>query len=375
MALLSLIIGLAILFIVLEDTFETIVLPRSVGRKLRLTRFFYVYSWIFWKNLSRRTAQGERREGYLGVFGPLSLLLLFGVWAMLLIVSFAMMQWGLGSAVAAPERHPTFWTDLYMSGTTFFTLGFGDVTPETGAARTLAIVEAGLGFGFLAVVISYLPVLYQAFSRREVGISLLDARAGSPPHAAELLRRHGAGQNMEALRMVLQDWERWAADLLESHLSYPVLAYYRSQHDRQSWLGALTAILDTCALISLGFQGDPDWQGPLLWQARLTFAMARHAVVDLALVFNTPPMVPEPDRLPPEEWRRLCTVLESAGVPLCDGEAVERRLAHLREQYEPYVNALGRRMLLALPPWVAETQAYDNWEISAWERSDHFYHA
>jgi hypothetical protein len=180
---------------------------------------------------------------------------------------------------------------------------------------------------------------------------------------------------MEALREVLKDWERWAADLLESHLSYPVLAYYRSQHDRQSWLGALTAILDACALISLGFQGDPEWQGPLLWQAQLTFAMARHAVVDLALVFSTPPEPPSPDRLSAQEWTLLNARLASAGIPLRNGEAEERQLAVLRGQYEPYVNALAQRLLLALPPWLAQEEAYDNWQISAWEHSDHFFHA
>jgi hypothetical protein len=375
MAALSLIIGLLILFIVLEDTFETIVLPRTVGRKLRLTRFFYIYSWILWAAIARRTSDDGRREGYLGVFGPLSLLLLICVWAVCLIVGFAMLQWGAGSGVLAPERHPNFGTDLYMSAVTFLTLGFGDVVPHAPLARFLSVLEAGVGFGFLAVVISYLPVLYQSFSRREVGISLLDARAGSPPHATELLRRHGVGQNMESLRSVLQDWERWAADLLESHLSYPVLAYYRSQHDRQSWLNALTAILDTCALISLGFKDDAAWQGPLLWQAQLTFAMARHAVVDLALVFNTAPTPPDPDRLPSEEWARLCTILASAGVHLRAGEAEERRLAELRGQYEPYVNSLAQRLLLTLPPWVAHEEVYDNWQTSAWEHHDHFYHA
>src|SRR5262249_5701683 len=154
-------------------------------------------------------------------------------------------------------------------------------------------VEAGLGYGFLAVSISYLPVLYQAFSRREATISLLDARAGSPPTAGELLRRLGAARNVTGLGPcpLLVEWERWACELLETHLSYPVLGYYRSQHDNQSWVAALTCILDTSALLIAGVDGADSYQ------ARLTFAMARHAAVDLALVTQTAPVSPQPDRL------------------------------------------------------------------------------
>ena len=131
-----------------------------------------------------------------------------------------------------------------------------------------------MGFGFLALVIGYLPVLYQGFSHREVNISLLDARAGSPPTASELLVRQA--RNMAGLEILLRDWERWAAELMESHLSYPVLLFFRSQHEHQSWLGAMTAILDASALCIAGVQGGPGRQ------AQLTFAMARHAVVDLS---------------------------------------------------------------------------------------------
>src|SRR5439155_22732943 len=158
-----------------------------------------------------------------------------------------------------------------------------DVVPVSWPARAVTALEAAVGFGFLAIVIGYLPVIYQSFSRREVVISMLDARAGSPPTAAELLRRHAADHTLDALDALLRDWEHWSAELLESHLSYPVLAYFRSQHDNQSWLGALTTVLDTCALVMVGIDGVS------VWQARLTFAIARHAVVDIAQIFRTAP--------------------------------------------------------------------------------------
>src|SRR5262249_34012551 len=152
-------------------------------------------------------------------------------------------------------EQPGLATYLYLSGTTFFTLGYGDVTPVGPFGRVLAVAESGLGFGFMAVIIGYLPVLFQAFSRREVTISLLDARAGSPPSAAQFLLRLARTERVDAVEPFLAEWERWAAELLESQLSFPVLSYYRSQHDNQSWLAALTTVLDTCAFLIAGVKG------------------------------------------------------------------------------------------------------------------------
>ena len=296
-------------------------------------------------------------------YGPLSVLLLLSVWAAGLVFGFALLHWSLGSAVIASDGATNFSTDLYMSGTTFFTLGLGDVVPRTPLARLLTVMEGGMGFGFLAAVIGYLPVLYQSFSRREVNISLLDARAGSPPTAGELLRRHSYPGGADALRVLLHDWERWAAELLESHLSYAVLGFFRSQHINQSWLSALTTVLDTCAWAMSSLEAD------CVRQAELTFAMARHAVVDLAQVFNTPPRPPSEDRLPPARHAHLRATLVAAGLPLRDDAAVCQRLAELRRMYEPYVQSLADFLFLTLPPWMPESKHPDNWQTSAWERS------
>ena len=243
-----------------------------------------------------------------------------------------------------------------MSGTNFFTLGLGDVTPTSTAARFLTVAEAGTGFGFLALVIGFLPVLSQVFARREVPIALLDARAGSPPTAAELLRRHAEGDRMTALTSLFADWERWSADILEGHISFPVLAFYRSQHDNQSWVAALTMMLDTCALVIAGVDRAPV--GP----ARLTFAMARHALADLTSVLGQKPLHAASDRLPPSELARLHRTLSAAGLTLHAGPEAEERLVHLRELYEPYAHALSRLLLMPLPSWLPPEGAKDNWQ-------------
>src|SRR5262249_59014024 len=127
-------------------------------------------------------------------------------------------------------------------------VALGVATPGAGLVGALVVTEAGLGLGFLAAIIGYLPFIYGSFSKREVDISLLDSRAGPPPTAGELLRRHSYDGGRDALHQLLKDWELWSAELMESHLSYPVLAFFRSQHDNQSWIASLTAILDACAL-------------------------------------------------------------------------------------------------------------------------------
>jgi voltage-gated potassium channel Kch len=369
---LAALLGFVLLLVVLWDTFETIVLPRSVTRSFRLTRLFYRVTWTLWSAAAGRLRPGGRRDALLGYFGPLSLILLLGFWAVCLIAGFALLQWGLGIALNTTDADTGFGTYLYMSGVTLFTLGFGDVTPRAPLGRSITVAEAGVGIGFLALVIGYLPVLYQAFSRREVGISLLDARAGSPPTAVELLRRHGQAGQMAAMIPLLQEWERWSAELLESHLSYPVLMYYRSQHDRESWLAALTAILDTCALVRGGLAGEHAWQSPLRWQAKMTFAMARHAVVDLALVMGRPPASPKADRLPPEISARLRAILIAAGLPWREEEEGDREREELRDQYEPYVYALAQALRVELPPFIAQAETADNWQTSAWETERHF---
>jgi hypothetical protein len=354
-------LGAIFIVMVMLDAFETIVLPRRVTRRLRLTKIFYQSSWLPWAAIARRMQGKKRRESFLSFFGPLSLIALLAVWATGLVVGFSLLQWASGSGLSVPAGQVTLGTYLYMSGETFFTLGYGDVTPLSALGRALTVIEAGVGFGFLAIVIGYLPVLYQAFSRREVNISLLDARAGTPPSAAELLRRHSEGDNMAELGQLLSDWERWAAELMESHLSYPVLCWFRSQHDNQSWLGSLTTVLDACALVIVGIDGASGRQ------AQLTFAMARHAVVDLAQIFNASPQPPESDRFPPAEIERLRAVLSAAGIALRDGPAAEQKLSELRRMYEPYVNSLAKYLLMPLPPWILSTTTADNWRTSAWE--------
>ena len=366
-SILAMVFGLIIIWAVLLDAFETVVLPRRVLRHFRLTAWFYRRTWIPWRRIADRIKTPSRRQNFLGYFGPLSLILLLGFWAAGLILGFALIQQGIGGHEQLNKEPMTFGRIVYHSGETFFTLGYGDIVPTTAGARALSVFEAGMGFAFLGVVIGYIPVVYASFSRREIQISMLDARAGSPPSAVELLvrlagRSEDPGVDQTVLDEVLRDWERWAAELLESQISYPVLTFFRSQHSNQSWLGALTTMLDVTSLVLTGIEGVHPGQ------AKLTFAMARHAAVDLAQVVNARYDSGAPDRLPEAELEGVRAALAAAGLKLRRDDYARDKLAKLRSAYEPYVHSTASNLMLTLPPWRHPEKLRDNWQAGPWDR-------
>jgi hypothetical protein len=359
--------GLLLLAILLWDAYETILLPRRLPGDLRVSRLVLRSLWKAWKALGRKIRVRSERELFLSFYAQISLIVLFGVWAAGLIVAFASLHWSLGSRLDAPRGLAGLAADLYMSGTTFFTLGLGDVVPTTTFARLLTVMEAGIGFGFLALVIAYVPVLYQFFSRREARITMLDEWAGSPPAAGMILKRaFQSGNPSGELDRLFRDWELTAAEILESHLSYPTLAFFRSQHDNQSWLASLCAVLDASALASTCVRGiDP-------FQARLTFAICRHTLVDVTQVFRLTPPAGEAERSAPKRIVGLRTWLEEAGVPMESGPEAEARFQELRSLYAPYLEALSDYLLMPLPDWLPPPgKGKYNWRTTAFSASVH----
>jgi hypothetical protein len=353
MRLFLLILGVTLLGAVLLDAFQTIILPRRPVARLRLTRLFFLATWLPWKSVVGKLPGARRREQYFSIYGPLALLMLFGFWAAVLVTAFAFIYFGLRAPFSDPWHPATALGRLgscfYVSGSTLFTLGLGDVLPADHLSRFLVVAEAGTGLGFVALVIGFVPVLYTAFSAREMTVALLDARAGSPPTAGELLARHRFEGGDQALIALLAEWERWCASMLETHISYPILCYYRSQHDNQSWLSALTAMLDACGLLITSIHG------PAQRQAQLTFAIGRHVLVDVGHVFRREPArqnVGAVDRLSAEEFGRLCGLLRESGVSLCGDTEMRERLEALRGLYEPHAAALAEYLRLDLPRWM-----------------------
>lgn len=357
------ILSVAMMVSILWDAFEAVILPRRITRKFRVTHLVYASTWPIWSYFPRRSKPSKGREHYLSWYGPLSMFLLLAVWAFGLIISFAFLHWGLQSPLTTPNGESGLLVDLYMSGSTFFTLGLGDVTPHTALSRVLTVMEAGLGFGFLALIIGYLPVLYTAFSKREAQITMLDARAGSPPSAAEILARTGRARALDSLQRLLADWEVMGAETLETHISYPALLYYRSHHSNQSWVVSFAAMLDLCALVIAGIETVDSWQ------AQLTFAMLRHCVVDLLQVLSCCPISKTIDRLPAEELEAMYEYLDEAAVHCSRTPEAVAQLRQLRAMYEPYIEALCNHLVLPVPAFNTAGHVRDNWRTSAFERA------
>ena len=357
MRLAALIAGCVVIATTLWDAFETIALPRTALRRVRLARLFYRFTWWLWVGVARRLTPDKTREHFLAFYGPLSIFGLLAVWAGGLITGFALLLGSQSALVSSLPGESLVFDLFYLSGSSLFTLGLGDVAPHDKVGRVLTVAEAGLGLGLLTLVLSYLPVLYGSFSRREVRLTLLDAWAGSPPAAAEVLRRLANTGDRAALDEFLKEWEYWCSEVLESHLSYPQVAYFRSQHDRQSWVSALTTVLDMSALLKVGIDGLPTWR------AHATFAIARHAAVDLAQILGGP-LDPSVDRLPPEELAALQLDLEHAGLALGRSADIAGELTELRRSYEPFIVALSNRLMMPAPAWRHATAVRFNWQTS-----------
>jgi hypothetical protein len=254
-----------------------------------------------------------------------------------------------------------FGQDLYFSAASLVSSGTAGLAAHDTFARVVQVLDAATGLGVLTIVIGYLPSLYQAFSRRETTVSQLDARAGSPPSAGRLVVRATQRGGWPALNEYLRGWEVWSAELMETHLSYPMLAFFRSQHVNQNWLSALVTILDASSLaVSAAPEGTVE-------EARFTFAISRHAIADLAYTFRTKPTAATVDRLPAADFEALIAEVRSTGVELRDApEAIRERLGRFRALYEPYAQVLAQRVELALPPWLAPESPTDNWRTTAW---------
>lgn len=359
-------LGIAVVVLVLWDAFETIVVPKTVERRYSVSTIYYRAVWKLWDRLTLHTKLPGLRQAALNSFPPLSLIFLFVTWATLLILGFAMIHLGIGALPAGSS----FGTYAYFSGVTFFTLGYGDLHATDSAGRLASVIETGTGYGFLAIVISYVPTLYQAFSRREHFIVMLDSRAGSDPTGGELVRRHAEAGAANCLTPVFKDAERWAAEQLETYLSYPIMAYYRSQHDTQSWLTTMTAILDSCSIVLAGVHGDEPWIKELRFQAQATYAMCRHVVVDLSYILDDPPDAKMLSRTTPQIIAELERAANLAGSIPAPNFAAELE-AH-RAKYEPYLIGLARDLHFTLPAWIPMEHVLDNWERSAWDGEAHF---
>jgi hypothetical protein len=353
------VLGGALVVLMLVEIFVTFLLPRRVKRDPRIARSVFAYGWRPWRRMARRLPD-RAADTMLGIYGPLGLLLNLVVWVLGLMIGYACLQWALGSELHS-VRPVGFGDDFFFSAASLVSSGTGALSAHSTGARLVQVIDAASGLAVLTIVIGYLPALFQAFSQREATVSQLDARAGSPPTAGRLVTRSTQRGGWPALGDYLREWETWVAELMETHLAYPALAFFRSQHVNQSWLAALCTVLDSCALaVAAAPVGTVD-------PARFTFAIARHAVADLSYTFRVQPGLPPADRLPAGDFEHLLAGRREAGFGLGAKPAeIRERLVRMRGLYEPYVHALAVVLELPLPPWMAPESPSDNWRTTEW---------
>src|SRR6266536_913811 len=342
--------GILVIAVTLLDIFSTLVVPRSSNRRFRRTRILFRAFWRPWRWLGVRFHTTTSREKFLSVAAPGFFFLLLATWALLTLVGYALVLWspafvhGIGGV-----GDGKFTTSLYFSGSSLFTIGFGDVV-ATGLTRAVVVAEGATGLGLVAVVIAYLPVLYAAFNRREGGILLLDARAGSPPSGHELLRRAAAAHDKQNLGDLFREWERWSADILETHLSYPMLAFFRSPHDNTSWVTSLGAVLDAATLILSVMDKEP------MAAAQNLYATGNHAVEDLFYFFRIEERQPMIER---DEFDEVLRDFKDLGIPLLPPDESWERFKELRAAYGGRLDALA--IMLVAPPaqWIGDRSSLE----------------
>ncbi len=350
--------SLALIFLMLAEFFLSFLSPQRVRREPRVARWILVRLWRGWRGAVRRLGS-DARDTWLGFFGPLGLLTQLAVWVAGLILGFTGLHYAFNSQLAAGGSE--FGDYLYYSAGSFFSAAT-NLKATAGADQVVELAEAVCGYLVLFGAIGYLPALFQAYSRREVAVSQLDPRAGSPPSPGTLLYRAARRGGWAELDAYLAEWENWAAELMETHLSYPLLAFYRSQHVNQNWLSALVTVMDASAFaIAVAPERTPA--------AELTFAIGRHALADLSHTFRAGARDDLVPRLDDSSFELLRSRLEAAGVDVADPVDSREKLDRLIDLYEPYADALARTLELRLPVWAPEERT-ENWRITAWRGGD-----
>ncbi|TMD44742.1 MAG: two pore domain potassium channel family protein [Chloroflexi bacterium] len=341
---LEVIVGIAVVFYILNDIFQSVVVPRPTPARYRLTRWVVRPGWRAWRAMGLRTRSSGERERLLGVYAPLVVVVLLLLWLSGLVFGYGLIFDGLRN-----QLHPLvrdFPTALYFAGTSVLTIGFGDFVATSGVARLLALTAGGTGLGTIALAISFLFSLYGSFQRREILIVTLDARAGAPPSGVNLLETMAKLGMIDDLPRFFAEWEKWAAEVLDSHMAYPVLAYFRSSHDNESWVSALGAVLDATTLVTTTVRDGPH--GP----AKMMFAMGRHLVEDLARFFRI-----ESDHDPGVEryeFDQARERLAAAGWSLLGPEESWVAFSRLRAQYAVALNNMAKWWAAPPTQWIGD---------------------
>ena len=336
--------GVAVVLLIASDVFQSVVVPRPTylwRPSAQISR----YGWRITGAVGLQMRNEEKREALYGVYAPLLLVGLIVFWVVSLTLGFGLIFFALrGELKPAPD---TYWAAVYYAGTSLLTLGYGDIVAQHGVARAFSLAAAALGLGTFAIVTAYLFSLFASFQRREAFIVTLRERTGAPPSGVDFLIRHVELGMLDDLGAAFGRAEAWIADIMETHLAYPVLSYFRSTHDYQSWVGTIGALLDASTLVITTV--DIGHVGPAVMLSRL----GRHMVTDYAhyFGFEQDGMAPGIER---SEFDQVYERLSAKGLRMREIETAWTEFAALRATYALPLNGMASWWRIPPALWIGD---------------------
>lgn len=344
------IVGVWLIAITFGDVFQSVIVPRAVGRRFRPSFYTARALWWTWPRLGRLmwSSSPYKYEDFLAAFAPFYLVTNLVLWSSLLLIGYGAIFYALRSQMH-PELH-TFGEAVYFAGTSFFTIGFGDFVGGTGITRMFSIFAGASGFSIVAIATAYLFAIFGAFQTREQFVVSIAARAGSPPSGVALLAIAGRAGIIRDLPSLMRNGENWCASLMETHLAYPVLAYFRSSHDSQSWVGTLGTLLDGAVLLITTIESD-------VGEARILYNIGQHAARDLAVYFRAHDVdFAGGPGISREQFSKACGELASAGLRVREENTAWEHFVSMRSTYAGNLNALAG--FFQIPPlqWISEKE-------------------
>ncbi|MEA2645502.1 MAG: hypothetical protein QOE92_585 [Chloroflexota bacterium] len=335
--------GAIVVFAVLLDIFNGVIVPRPTVRGTWLSRNLTRRLWRVWRTVGSRTSDINKRESVLAIYPPAALVVILGAWVTAEVVGFGLLVHSLRNDFGNP---PSLVGSMYVSAATLFSVGQAAHAPLGPAARLLVPAITGTGLATMALVVTFLFSLYSHFQRRETLVVTLDARAGAPPSGVTILETHARLGMEDRLTTLFHEWEHWSAEVLDSHLAYPILTYFRSSHDNESWISALGAMLDAGTLVVAAAEEVP--QGP----AKMLVMMGSHLVEDLAHQFGLDGE--ESVGVEREEFEDALGRLAAAGLRVRSADEAWEKFSSLRLPYASRLNSMAQHWATPPAQWIGD---------------------
>jgi hypothetical protein len=327
----------------LADLFQSVVVPRSVGSRWRASVLISRYGWRMWRDRAMAIRDQERREDTLAIFAPTFMVTLLAYWVASQALGYGLLFWGLNAGL---RPQPGLIASIYFAGTSMLTIGYGDIVPIRWYTRAIALFSAGGGLATFAVVTTFLFQTFGAFQKREAFVVTISERTGAPPSGLEFVMRHLSLDLVNDISPILRESQQWIAEVMETHLAYPVLTYFRSSHDDESWVGTLGALLDASTLLITTL--DLNNRG----QAELTLHIGTHLVRDFSNFFRLP--AGDESGVEYDEFVTAYRQLRELGAPLQPLEDAWPAFAAKRAKYAVPLDAMARWWRIPPARWIGD---------------------